>query len=100
MRATNLLPVLLLTGCGDIQKLLSLKDTFDEYTNPTVASASILGVAPSEDDRVDMALELTDLGSGARATAWLVQSSGAGGLDALDAAALSATQADLWRFRA
>lgn len=81
MRPTTLLPVLLLTGCGDIQKLLALKDTFDAYTNSTVASTSILGVAPAADERVDMALALTDLGSGARATAWLVQAEGAGGLD-------------------
>lgn len=80
MRATTLLPVLLLTGCGDIQKLLALKDTFDDYTNSYVASTSILGVAPSDDERVDLALELTDLGSGARATTWLVQAQGAGGL--------------------
>lgn len=81
MRPTTLLPVLLLTGCGDIQKLLALKDTFDAYTNSTVASTSILGVAPSEDERVDMALALTELGSGVRASAWLVQTEGAGGLD-------------------
>jgi hypothetical protein len=81
MRPATLLPIVLLTGCGDIQKLLDLKDTFDAYTNSTVASTSVLGVAPSDDERVDMALALTELGSGVRASAWLVQSEGAGGLD-------------------
>ncbi|MEC7949051.1 MAG: hypothetical protein VX265_15890 [Myxococcota bacterium] len=81
MRLTNLLPMLLLTGCGDIEKLLSLRDAFDAYTNPTVASVSILGVAPAADHRVDMALGLTDLEGGATASAWLVQAERAGGLD-------------------
>lgn len=76
MRSTLLVPALLLTGCGDFQKLLSLKDTFDEYTNGTVASASLVGVEPPTDERIALALEGTDLGSGAQASVWLVHTTG------------------------
>ena len=44
---STVLPALLLSGCGDLQRLLDLKESLDDYTNTTVVSASILGVAPS-----------------------------------------------------
>lgn len=78
---STVLPALLLSGCGDLQRLLDLKESLDDYTNTTVVSASILGVAPSSDERVDLALAMTDLGSGVRASAWLVEAQGAAGLD-------------------
>lgn len=82
MRAVTVLPALWLAGCGDIQKLLALKDTLDDYTSGDVASVSVLGVAPPDDDRVAVALGQTDLASGARAAAWWVRSEGTGGGDA------------------
>lgn len=85
MRATtwlpSLLPLVLSIGCGDFRQLLEWKETLDDYTNSTVVTASILGVAPSSDDRVDIALSRTDLGSGVRASAWLVDARGVGDLD-------------------
>lgn len=81
MRAHAIAPVILLLGCGDFQKLLALKDKVDAYTNDHVASASVLGVAPSDDARVDEALTFTDLGSGAQVTAFVVSAGDDAALD-------------------
>jgi hypothetical protein len=81
MRAHTIAPVILLFGCGDFQKLMALKDKVDSYTNDHMASMSVLGVAPTDDWRVDEALAITDLGSGAQATAFVANAGNEGDPD-------------------